>query len=102
MFTIHNFPHILKTRRDDVKFLESIINIKLNAIKSGELFQLARQHGVSLTMSEAEQISQLLRGKNYNLFDPTQRKGIVNNIATIIGTSRASQIEQLFLSLTGR
>lgn len=85
-----------------MKFLESIVNMKLNSIRSRELMQLARQYGITLTPEEAEAISQKLRGKNYNLFDPNQRKTIIHQISAIVGTNRASQIEQIFLSMTGR
>ncbi len=85
-----------------MKFLESIINMKLNNIRRDELLGLARQYGIALTPAEAESICQELRGKNYDLFNPEQRKGIVRRLEEIVGRQRASQVEQLFLSLTGR
>ena len=85
-----------------MKFLESIINMKLNNIRRDELLGLARQYGIALTPAEAESICQELRGKSYDLFNPEQRKGIVRRLEGIVGRQRASQIEQLFLSLTGR
>ncbi|MGM9923409.1 MAG: DUF2624 family protein [Bacillus sp. (in: firmicutes)] len=85
-----------------MRFLESIINMKLNNIGRDELMGLAKQHGVSLTRDEAERISRELRGKNYNLFNVEQRKHVVNQIAAIIGRDRAKQVEQIFLSFTGR
>ncbi|MFS0780894.1 DUF2624 family protein [Bacillus sp. 1P06AnD] len=85
-----------------MKFLESIINMKLNSIQSNELMGLAGQYGVSLTKQEADHVCLLLRGKNYNLFHTGQRNMVIQQIAGIIGQQRAEQIEQLFLSLTGR
>jgi len=85
-----------------MKFLESIVNMKLNSIRGNELMQLARQYGITLTPEEAAAISQKLRGKNYNIFDPNERKYVINQISTIVGTNRANQIEQIFLSMTGR
>lgn len=85
-----------------MRFLESIINMKINSIRRDELLQLAKQYGVTLSASEADQICQALRGKNYNLFHPDQRKVVVNKISEIVGIDRARQIEQIFLSFTGR
>lgn len=85
-----------------MRFLESIINMKLNNIGRDELMGLAKQHGVSLTPDEAARISRELRGKNYNLFNVEQRKHVMNQIAAIIGRDRAKQVEQIFLSFTGR
>ncbi|WP_019242592.1 MULTISPECIES: DUF2624 family protein [Bacillus] len=85
-----------------MRFLESIINMKLNSIRKDELLQLARQYQVQLTPNEAEKICQTLRGKNYNLFHPEQRRYVVSQIAGIVGNERAAQIEQIFLSFTGR
>ncbi|MGN1401668.1 MAG: DUF2624 family protein [Bacillus sp. (in: firmicutes)] len=85
-----------------MKFLENIINMKLNSINSHELMGLARQYGIALTTQEAEQIAYMIRGKNYNLFHPEQRRMIVQQLTGIVGSQRAMQIEQLFLSMTGR
>ena len=85
-----------------MRFLESIINMKLNNIRRDELLGLARQYGIPLTPAEAESICQELRGQNYDLFNPEQRKGVIKRLELIVGSQRASQIEQLFLSLTGR
>ncbi|MGM9926645.1 MAG: DUF2624 family protein [Bacillus sp. (in: firmicutes)] len=85
-----------------MKFLESIINMKLNGIQGHELKQIAKQYGVFLSSEEAEAIAFKLRGKNYNIFNPTQRKEVVNQISAIVGTNKAKQIENVFLSMTGR
>ena len=85
-----------------MKFLESIINMKLNSIRPDELLGMAGQYGIKLTFEEAQAVSMELRGKNYNLFNPDQRAYVVNKIAGIIGSERALQIESLFLSMTGR
>ncbi|WP_042345904.1 DUF2624 family protein [Bacillus massiliigorillae] len=85
-----------------MRFLESIINMKINNIRRDELMSLAQQHGVVLTLTEADRITEVLRGKNYNLFNGEQRRHIVSKIAAIIGNDRAMQIEQIFLSFTGR
>jgi len=89
-------------RRDDVKFLESLVNMKLNTIKRTDLLQIASQNGIALSTTEADQIVKELYGKNYNLFNNKHRNIVLAKIAGIIGDDRAQQIEQVFLSLTGR
>ncbi|WP_050615793.1 DUF2624 family protein [Bacillus testis] len=85
-----------------MKIIESIINMKLNGIQRDELLSLAHQYRVTLTPEEADQVCRLLRGKNYNLFNVGQRRMVVQQIAEVVGRDRAEQIEQLFLSFTGR
>ena len=85
-----------------MKFLESIVNMKLNTIKRSDLLQLASHHGLALTNAEADQIVLEIRGKNYNIFNERQRKTVVKKITAIVGPERANHIEQLFLALTGR
>ena len=93
---------MLMKRRDHVKFLESLVNMKLNSIKRAELLQLAKQNGIALSPAEADQIAMELYGNNYNLFNDSHRNMILNKIAGIVGIERAKQIEFVFLKLTGR
>ena len=85
-----------------MKFLENLVNMKLNNIRRGELMQLAKQNGIALSPAEADQIAMELNGKNYNLFNDSHRNMILNKIAGIVGIERAKQIEYVFLKLTGR
>ena len=85
-----------------MKFLESIVNMKLNTIKRADLLQLAKQNGIVLSSAEADLIVMELQGKNYNLFNDKHRTIILSKIASIVGTERARQIEHVFLKLTGR
>ena len=84
-----------------MKLFETIINMKLNRITTGELLSFSAQQGVTLSNSEAEQIVRLLKGKSINIFDETVRKELLVQIEQIVGSNRAKQIEQLFYSLTG-
>ena len=85
-----------------MKFLESLVNMKLNTIKRADLLQLAKQNGIALSSTEADQIVMELHGKNFNIFNDKHRNIILNKITAIIGTERARQIEHVFLKLTGR
>lgn len=84
-----------------MKLIEMVVNHKMNTIKPEELLALAGQYQVSLTQSEAAQISQLLVGKNINIFDARQRQTLIGRIAGIIGMNRAKQIENIFYQMTG-
>lgn len=84
-----------------MKLIEMVVNHKMNHIKPDELLALAGQYQVSLTQSEAVQISQLLAGQNINIFDARQRQTLIGRIAGIIGMNRAKQIENIFYQMTG-
>lgn len=84
-----------------MKLIEMVVNHKMNTIKPEELITLAGQYQVSLTHSEAVQISQLLVGQNINIFDARQRQTLIGRIAGIIGMNRAKQIENIFYQMTG-
>lgn len=85
-----------------MKFLESLVNMKLNTINRADLLQLAKQNGIALSTAETDQIVVELHGKNYNLFNDKHRNIILKKISAIIGIERAKQIEHVFLKLTGR
>lgn len=84
-----------------MKLIEMVVNHKMNHIKPEELLALAEQYQVSLTKSEAVQISQLLAGQNINIFDARQRQTLIGRIAGIVGMNKAKQIENIFYQLTG-
>lgn len=84
-----------------MKLIEMVVNHKMNHIKPDELLALAGQYQVSLTQSEAVQISQLFAGQNINIFDARQRQTLIGRIAGIIGMNRAKQIENIFYQMTG-
>lgn len=84
-----------------MKLIEMVVNHKMNHIKPEELLALAEQYQVSITKSEAVQISQLLAGQNINIFDARQRQTLIGRIAGITGMNKAKQIENIFYQLTG-
>ncbi|WP_409289312.1 DUF2624 family protein [Peribacillus sp. SCS-37] len=83
-----------------MKFYEMMVNQKINNIKPAELLKIGRQYGVVLSNEHAEKISALLYGKQINIFDPQQRKSVLDQITLIAGKKTASQIENLFTQLT--
>ncbi|MBA9025443.1 MULTISPECIES: DUF2624 family protein [Bacillaceae] len=83
-----------------MKLFETMINHKINKIKAHELQSIASQHGVRLTQNEANNISKILAGRNINVFNPSERQLVLNEIAEIAGTKTANQIARLFTQLT--
>ena len=84
-----------------MKLFESIVNLKVNRITANELQEFAGQQGVTLSKSEAEEITKLIRGKSINIFDQTARKQLLQKIEGITGTKKAQQIEKVFNSMIG-
>ena len=83
-----------------MKLFEMMVNHKMNQIRPDELLSLARQHHVTLTPKQAEDISALLAGKNINIFDIRQRQNVLGQIAQVAGAGTARDIENLFNKLT--
>ncbi|MFD6441689.1 DUF2624 family protein [Peribacillus sp. NPDC060186] len=83
-----------------MKLFEIMVNHKINNIRPDELLNLAKQHQVSLTQKQAQDISALLAGKNINIFNIRQRQNVLGQIANVAGASTAREIEALFNNLT--
>lgn len=78
-----------------------MVNHKMNQMKPNELLALAGQYQVSLSQTEAVQITQLLAGQKINIFDTRQRQTLIGRIAGITGMNKAKQIEHIFHQFTG-
>jgi hypothetical protein len=84
-----------------LKLFESIVNLKINRITASELLDFAGQQGLTLSKTEAEDITKLIRGKSINIFDQTERKQLLTKIEKITGAKKAKQIEKIFHNMTG-
>lgn len=84
-----------------MKLYESIVNLKINRITASELLKFAGQHGLTLSKTEAEDITKLIRGKSINIFDQSERKQLLGEIEKITSAKKAQQIEKLFDNMTG-
>ncbi len=83
-----------------MKFLENIINMKINGITGKELLKYARQFNINVTLEQAEQIAKFLRGKNFDIFNDFDRTKIIKEIAHVAGPQTAKKVNQLFIMLT--
>ncbi len=84
-----------------MKLLEKIVNHRLNRLTKEDLMEYAKQHGIMITIHQAENISGLMRGKNINIFDSAERVRLIKQISTITSPAIAKKINILFQEFTG-
>ncbi|MFZ3588175.1 DUF2624 domain-containing protein [Bacillus sp. DJP31] len=84
-----------------MKLLEQIVNQRLNRLTKDDLLRYSKQHDITLTNQQAEKIVGLIRGKNINIFDPTERVSLIKQVATITTPTIAKKINELFQEFTG-
>jgi hypothetical protein len=84
-----------------MRLLEQIINQKLNRITKDELLKLAKNHNISITSQQAEQIVGLIRGKNINIFNTTERARLIKDVAKITSPEVARKVNKLFQEFIG-
>lgn len=83
-----------------MKIFESIINHKVNTITERELLKYGKQFQISISKEEAGKIAAILRGKNVNIFNSSERMKIIKEIEKITGAKTAQEINRLFLKFT--
>lgn len=84
----------------NLKIFENIINHKINTITSDELMKYAQQFNIAIKREQAKKIAQYLRGKQFNIFDPSQRITLIKEIAKIAGPETAQEVNKLFIQFT--
>jgi hypothetical protein len=84
-----------------MRLLEQIVNQKLNRITRDELLKHSKKHDIKITSAQADKIVELIRGKNINIFDSSERARLVKEVAKITGPQTAKKMNELFLQLTG-
>jgi Protein of unknown function (DUF2624) len=82
-----------------MKFLEKIINAKINGISGKELQKFAYQFNIEVSLEQAELVSQYLKGKNIDIFNETDRTNVLKEITKIAGTETAKKVNELFSNL---
>jgi len=100
LYTIPTYAHTLVMEGMIVKFLENIINMKVNGITANELIKYGKQFDIHITKKQAEAISSFVRGKNFDIFNNRDRARIIKEIALVAGADTAKKVNQLFLKLT--
>ncbi|WP_456278263.1 DUF2624 domain-containing protein [Bacillus sp. AK128] len=84
-----------------MRLIEQIVNQKLNRITKEELLKLAKKHQISITSQQAEQVVVLIRGKNINIFNSSERTRLLKEIAKITSPDVAKKINRIFQDFTG-
>lgn len=79
---------------------QNIINHKIKTITTDELLKYAAQFQISITRDQAQKIAGYLRGKQVNIFDDSERKALIKEIARIAGPETAREINKLFIEFT--
>lgn len=85
---------------DVMKFLENIINMKINGITGKELVKYGKQFNINVTLDQANTIAQFLRGKNIDIFNDDDRTKVIKEISSVCGPQTAKKVNQLFIMLT--
>ncbi|MFC0270026.1 DUF2624 domain-containing protein [Metabacillus herbersteinensis] len=80
---------------------QRIVNQKLNNITTEELMQYASQYNIPIGRPQAVEVVKLIRGKNINLFNQTERGKLLQNIANITSPRTAEQVNQIFMQFIG-
>ena len=79
-----------------MKYIEQLINMKLNTITGNDLLKYAEKVNIAVTKQQADQVAAFIRGKNFNLFNDHDRTTIIKEIAKIAGPKTARQVNDLF------
>ncbi|MDP4083491.1 MAG: DUF2624 domain-containing protein [Bacillota bacterium] len=83
-----------------MKIFENIINHKINTITADELLNYANQFHISVNRTQAKKIAEYLRGKQVNIFDPSERVVIIKEIAKVAGPQTAREVNKLFIQFS--
>ncbi len=79
---------------------ENIINHKISNITAAELLKYANQFNISITREQAKKIADYLRGKQINIFNPSERAVLIKEIAKVAGPETAKEVNKLFIQFT--
>ncbi len=82
---------------------QRIVNQKIKTITVDELLSYSKQYDISLTKPQAQKAIGYLRtkaDKKIDIFDPTERKKLLKEIAKVTSPEVARQLNSLFLQFT--
>ena len=83
-----------------MSIFENIINHKISNITAAELLKYASQFNISVTREQAKKIADYLRGKQINIFNPSERAVLIKEIAKVAGPETAKEVNKLFIQFT--
>lgn len=83
-----------------MKLFEFMINHKVNTITPDELLRLAKQYDVNLTPQLAKIVTNIVAGKNINVFNKAERMKALKQVEAKTGLATANELEEIFNQLT--
>lgn len=83
-----------------MRIFENIINHKINTITGNELLKYAQQFQLSISRAQADKVASILRGRNINIFDPSERATILKEMEKIVGAATTKEVEALLVKFT--
>lgn len=83
-----------------MSIFQSIINHKINTITSEELMKYAKQFGISISLKEARQIADHLRGRHVDIFKESERAKLLKEIEKLTSVETAKAVSQLVTQFT--
>ena len=82
-----------------MNLIKQIVNKKLNHISTKELLKYSKEYEVPITTAQADKIVLLMKGKNINIYDNTERLDLLKQIAKVTTPATAQQVNTLFQQL---
>lgn len=83
-----------------MKIFENIVNHKISTITADELIKYANQFQININKNQASKIAKYLRGKQVNIFNDTERRALIKEIAKVAGPETAREVNQLFIKFS--
>lgn len=77
------------------KFIQHIINHKINTITPRELVQLASSQGIQISKKEASQVIAIVRSEKINIANPKQINRLLAKIKQEVNPTAMKQTEKL-------
>lgn len=83
-----------------MSIFQSIVNHKINTITTEELLKYAKQFGVAISVNEAKKIASYLRGRQVDIFKPSERSKLLKDIEKFTSPATAKAVSQLVTQFT--
>ncbi len=79
-----------------MNLFQSAINQKLNTVNAEQLLKYASLYKLNISKKEAQHIAGMIKGKNINIFNDSERKNLLKKIARQVSPELAKELNHLF------
>ncbi|MCA1031767.1 DUF2624 domain-containing protein [Bacillus timonensis] len=83
-----------------MNIFQQIVNQKLSAITVSDLLSYSKQYNIQISRDQAQKVVTILRNKKINIFDLSERKSLLKDIAKITSPEIARQVNTIFNKFT--